>query len=58
MVLPRVGELQVADQQRGITAQVVAGKGQAPVLTLHLVYFVIEEGDELRKGGGYRGQTV
>lgn len=51
-IFPRVGQQQVADEQGGVPAQVLPGKGQSAGLAAHRligVHLVPEEGDELHK---------
>lgn len=58
-VLARVALQQVADEQRGVAAQVLAGEGQAAgVVDVSGVHLAVEEGDDLRDGevGRVNGQ--
>lgn len=50
-IFPRVGQQQVADQQGGVTAQVLPGEGQSAGFTAHRlgVHPVPGEGDDLHK---------
>lgn len=50
-VLPRVGQQQVADQQRGVAAQVLAGEGEAGGISARRlvgVHLTPEEGNDLQ----------
>lgn len=58
-VLARVALQQVADEQRGVAAQVLAGEGQAAgIVAVGGVHLAVEEGDDLRDGedGRVNGQ--
>lgn len=48
VVFSRVGQLQIADQERGVSIQVVGRKGQTTGMVVISVDLVVEECDDLK----------
>lgn len=48
VVFSRVGQLQIADQERGVSVQVIARKGQTTGMVVVSVDLVVEECNDLK----------